>query len=274
MKRSNKHGFTIILVLIFLVGACVMLYPTISDYVNSKTQSRVVADYKELTGKLDDDKSEELLAAAEDYNSRLAKLPSALLQYEQVAGYDELLDISDGIMGFITIDKIGVELPIYHGTSEEVLNIACGHLQGSSLPVGGKSTHAVLSAHRGLPSAKLFTELDKLEVGDTFTVTVIDRVLTYEVDQIRIVLPDEVEELAIKEGEDLCTLFTCTPYGINTHRLLVRGRRVEGESSLPTINVANEAYIIDPIIVAPAAAVPMLLLLLIWLLVRYRKKKS
>ena len=274
MKRSKKHGVTIILVLIFLVGACVMLYPTISDYVNSKTQSRVVADYKELTEKLDDDTSEELLAAAEDYNSRLSKLPSALLQYEQVAGYDELLDISDGIMGFITIDKIGVELPIYHGTSEEVLNIACGHLQGSSLPVGGKSTHAVLSAHRGLPSAKLFTELDKLEVGDTFTVTVIDMVLTYEVDQIRIVLPDEVEELAIKEGEDLCTLFTCTPYGINTHRLLVRGRRVEGESSLPTINVANEAYIIDPIIVAPAAAVPMLLLLLIWLLVRYRKKKS
>ena len=272
----RKHLSTIALVLVLLAGLSLMLYPTVSDWWNSMHQSRAIASYSDTVAELDHSRFDELLAQARAYNETLIGRDGRfVMSEEEQAVYDSLLDVSGtGIMGYVEIPKIDCSLPIYHGTEESVLQIAIGHLEWSSLPVGGESTHCVLSGHRGLPSAKLFTNLDKLQEGDVFMLRVLDEVLTYEVDQIRIVLPDEVEELAIKEGEDLCTLFTCTPYGINTHRLLVRGRRVEGESSLPTINVANEAYIIDPIIVAPAAAVPMLLLLLIWLLVKYRKKKS
>ena len=172
------------------------------------------------------------------------------------------------------VSKIGVELPIYHGTSDGVLQIAAGHLEGTSLPVGGESTHAVISAHRGLPSAKLFTNLDQLEVGDTFTITVLDRVLTYEVDKISIVLPTETDELKIAEGKDYVTLMTCTPYGINTHRLLVRGRRVETPDQYKHLRVTAEALKIEPIIVAPIMALPMLLILLIGMLISTRKPKK
>ena len=223
----KKNRSTIILILIFLVGLSVMLYPTVSDYVNQRHQSRALASYDETVNEMSDADYTAYFEAADAYNQRLAATPNSFFTPEQVSGYDETLDVSGtGIMGYITIPRIGVELPVYHGTSDGVLQVAAGHLEGSSLPVGGAGTHAVISAHRGLPSAKLFTNLDELEAGDTFTITVLDRVLTYEVDRISIVLPTETDLLQPVEGQDYVTLMTCTPYGINTHRLLVRGHRV------------------------------------------------
>lgn len=270
----KKNLSTIILVAIFFVGLSVLLYPTISDYVNSKTQSRAVANYDATVSEMKEEDFDEMFRQAELYNERLAGNPDAFYQPDQIEGYQDLLNIGGtGIMGYVSIEKIKVELPIYHGTDEGVLQIAAGHLEGTSLPTGGEGTHCVLSAHRGLPSAKLFTNIDELEVKDTFNITVLDRTMTYEVDQIRIVEPQEVDELKIVEGEDYCTLLTCTPYGINSHRLLVRGRRIATPDGAK-IFVANEAYKIDPLIVTPIVAAPMLLILLIVLLVKYRKKKE
>jgi sortase A len=274
MKKNRSN---IILILIFLVGLSVMLYPTVSDYVNQKNQSRAVASYSEEVENLSDVDYQAYFDAADDYNRRLAETPDAFYRPEEVSGYTDTLDVSGtGIMGYITISKIGVELPIYHGTSDGVLQVAAGHLEGSSLPVGGAGTHAVISAHRGLPSAKLFTNLDELEVGDTFTITVLDRVLTYEVDQISIVLPTETDLLQSVEGKDYVTLMTCTPYGINTHRLLVRGKRIENAENQKHIRVTADALRIEPIIVAPALAVPMLLVLLVVMLAvpHLRKRKN
>lgn len=271
----KKNLSNIILVFIFLVGLSVLLYPSISDYVNSKTQSRAVANYDSIVSEMPEKNFDEMFAQAEQYNESLRQNPDSFYHPEQLEGYADLLDIGGtGIMGYISIDKIKVELPIYHGTDEGVLQIAAGHLEGTSLPTGGENTHCVLSAHRGLPSAKLFTNLDDLEVGDTFNMTVLNRVLTYEVDQIRIVEPQEVDELKIVDGKDYCTLLTCTPYGINSHRLLVRGKRIATPDGRGQIFVANEAYKIDPLIVTPIAAAPMLLILLIVLLVKYRKRKE
>ncbi len=274
MKKNRSN---IILILIFLVGLSVMLYPTVSDYVNQKNQSRAVASYSEEVENLSDVDYQAYFDAADDYNRRLAETPDAFYRPEEVSGYTDTLDVSGtGIMGYITISKIGVELPIYHGTSDGVLQVAAGHLEGSSLPVGGAGTHAVISAHRGLPSAKLFTNLDELEVGDTFTITVLDRVLTYEVDQISIVLPTETDLLQPVEGKDYVTLMTCTPYGINTHRLLVRGKRIENAENQKHIRVTADALRIEPIIVAPALAVPMLLVMLVVMLAvpHLRKRKN
>ena len=267
----KKHLSSIILILVFFTGLSVLLYPSISDYHNSKIQSRAIVDYESvLTGLKTEDYSA-LFEAADAYNAAIRKIAFPLMYHDEVEGYDDLLNVSGtGIIGYISIDKIKVELPIYHGTSDEVLNVAAGHLEGTSLPVGGESTHAALSAHRGLPGAKLFTNLDKMEVGDTFLLTVLDRVLTYEVDQILIVNPDEVESLYVIEGEDHCTLVTCTPYGINSHRLLVRGTRIETLAPKPQIFVSSDAFVIDPYIVTPIVAAPMLLALLIWLLIKYR----
>ena len=274
MKKNRSN---IILILIFLVGLSVMLYPTVSDYINQKNQSRAVASYSEEVENLSDVDYQAYFDAADDYNRRLAETPDAFYRPEEVSGYTDTLDVSGtGIMGYITIPKIGVELPVYHGTSDGVLQVAAGHLEGSSLPVGGAGTHAVISAHRGLPSAKLFTNLDELEVGDTFTITVLDRVLTYEVDQISIVLPTETDFLQPVEGKDYVTLMTCTPYGINTHRLLVRGKRIENAENQKHIRVTADALRIEPIIVAPALAVPMLLVLLVVMLAvpHLRKRKN
>ena len=274
MKKNRSN---IILILIFLVGLSVMLYPTVSDYINQKNQSRAVASYSEEVENLSDVDYQAYFDAADDYNRRLAETPDAFYRPEEVSGYTDILDVSGtGIMGYITIPKIGVELPVYHGTSDGVLQVAAGHLEGSSLPVGGAGTHAVISAHRGLPSAKLFTNLDELEVGDTFTITVLDRVLTYEVDQISIVLPTETDLLQPVEGKDYVTLMTCTPYGINTHRLLVRGKRIENAENQKHIRVTADALRIEPIIVAPALAVPMLLVMLVVMLAvpHLRKRKN
>jgi len=265
---------TILLVLIFFLGLSVMLYPSVSNWWNSRVQSKAITEYEAVFAQTSKEENEALFQAADDYNARLLQISYPFMYYDQVTGYDDCLDPGgNGVMGYITIEKIGVELPIYHGVSEPVLNVAVGHLPGSSLPTGGEGNHAVLSAHRGLPSAKLFSDLDKLAVGDTFVITVMDRVLTYQVDQVLTVLPEDVEALAPVEGEDYCTLVTCTPYGINSHRLLVRGTRVETVQERPQIYVANDAYRIDPIIVAPVMAAPMLLVLLVGLLIKYRKKK-
>lgn len=269
----KKHLSTIILVFVFLVGLSVVLYPTVSDYWNSRTQTRAIAAYQDSMKDMKPEDYTAYFEAAEDYNNRLRETPGAFTDPSLVAGYEDTLDISGtGVMGYITIEKIGVELPIYHGTEEGTLQIAAGHLEGSSLPIGGAGTHAVISAHRGLPSAKLFTNLDELEKGDTFTITVMNRVLTYEVDQIAIVEPEDTEKLQIVDGQDYCTLLTCTPYGINIHRLLVRGTRI-ATTEKPQIYVAAEAQRMDPLLVAPLVAVPMLLILLIYLLIRYRRKK-
>lgn len=271
----KKNKSTIILILVFFVGLSVMLYPTISDYVNQRNQSRAVASYAQDVDTMTDADYSAYFDAADAFNAQVAANENALFRPDQLSGYNETLDITGtGIMGYITISKIGVELPIYHGTSDGVLQIAAGHLEGTSLPVGGASTHAVISAHRGLPSAKLFTNLDQLEMGDTFTITVLDRVLTYEVDKISIVLPTETDELKIAEGKDYVTLMTCTPYGINTHRLLVRGHRVETPDQYKRIRVTAEALKIEPIIVAPVMALPMLLILLIGMLISTRKPKK
>lgn len=270
----RKNLSTIILILIFLVGLSVMLYPSVSDAVNRKHQSRAVAGYAEEVEQLSDADYQTYFDAADAYNRQLNTTPNAFYKPDLVSGYAQTLDISGtGIMGYITIPKISVELPIYHGTDEGVLQVAAGHLEGSSLPVGGAGTHAVISAHRGLPSAKLFTNLDELEVGDRFTITVLNRVLTYEVDQISIVLPTEIDLLLPTEGMDYVTLMTCTPYGINTHRLLVRGKRVETTESQKHIRVAADAFRIEPIIVAPILAIPMLLAALVGVLVAPHLRK-
>ena len=271
----KKHSGTILLVLIFFVGLAVMLYPTISDYINQRNQTRVVNSYAQQVDGLSDADYTAYFDAADVFNQEIAADPDALYHADRFSTYSTTLDVTGtGIMGYITIPRIGVELPIYHGTSDAVLQVAAGHLEGTSLPVGGESTHAVISAHRGLPSAKLFTNLDQLEVGDTFTITVLDRVLTYEVDQISIVLPTETDNLKVTEGKYYVTLMTCTPYGINSHRLLVRGRRIETPDKLKHIRVTSEATKIEPIITAPIIALPLLLALLIWLLFSTRKRKS
>ena len=271
----KKNKSTIILILVFFVGLSVMLYPTLSDYVNQLHQSRAVATYAEDVDNLTDADYSAYFEAADAFNAQIAADPDALFHADRFTSYNATLDVTGtGIMGYITIEKIGVELPIYHGTDDSVLQVAAGHLEGTSLPVGGASTHAVISAHRGLPSAKLFTNLDQLEMGDTFTITVLDRVLTYEVDKISIVLPTETDELKIAEGKDYVTLMTCTPYGINTHRLLVRGRRVETPDQYKHLRVTAEALKIEPIIVAPIMALPMLLILLIGMLISTRKPKK
>ena len=270
----RKNLSTIILILIFLVGLSVMLYPSVSDAVNRKHQSRAVAGYAEEVEQLSDADYQTYFDAADAYNRQLNTTPNAFYKPDLVSGYAQTLDISGtGIMGYITIPKISVELPIYHGTDEGVLQVAAGHLEGSSLPVGGAGTHAVISAHRGLPSAKLFTNLDELEVGDRFTITVLDRVLTYEVDQISIVLPTETDQLLPTEGMDYVTLMTCTPYGVNTHRLLVRGKRVETTESQKHIRVAADVFRIKPIIVAAILAIPMLLAALVGVLVAPHLRK-
>lgn len=272
----KKHIPTLILTLVFLTGLSLLLYPTVSDWWNSLHQSRAIVDYARTVENLDTETYERLLSEARAYNETLSGQQNRLvLSDKELDAYNALLDVSGtGMMGYIEIDKIGCSLPIYHGTSESVLQIAVGHIEGTSLPVGGESTHAVISGHRGLPNAKLFSNLDKLTEGDTFLIRILDETLTYEVDQIRIVEPQEVGDLAIEKGKDYCTLVTCTPYGINTHRLLVRGHRIENTEEAEAIRVTSDALQMEPMIVAPMVAAPILLLCLVVLLIKGRRKKG
>ena len=274
MKKKTGSPITLLLILILLAGVSLLLYPTVSDYWNSFHQSRAIASYAEQVANIDDAQCEELWDAARDYNQSLLHRPNDfLLSDEQQEIYKSQLDIGgNGIMGYIEIPMIDVMLPIYHGTKESVLQIAVGHLDWTSLPVGGAGSHCVLSGHRGLPSARLFTDLDKLKVGDVFMLHVLNEILTYEIDQILIVEPQDTDPLLIEPGKDLCTLITCTPYGINSHRMLVRGHRIESQEKPKDIRITADAVRIEPLMVAPIVAVPILLVLLIILLLPKQKK--
>ena len=261
------------MVLMLFVGVCGLLYPSLSQYWNSKTQTRAVENYQAILDSLKVEDYTALFVQAEAYNSELAALDAPLFDYPMLEGYNEILDVTGtGMMGYLAIEKLGVELPLYHGISADVLNVACGHLEGTSFPVGGENVHSVLSAHRGLPHARLFTDLDKMELGDTFRITILDRTVTYQVDQIKVVRPEEIDDVQIIDGEDHCTLLTCTPYGINSHRLLVRGTRIE--NAVPPLYVTSDAYRIDSLVATPVVAAPILLVLFIVLMVKYRKKGS
>ena len=268
-----KKNRTIIMVLFFFVGLLILLYPSISDFYNQKRQSKVIVDYEALLEKYSKKDYTELFEEADKYNQKLASYKVPYLSYKKIENYNEILDVNEtGMMGYISIDKIKVELPIYHGTSEQVLSVAVGHLEGSSFPVGGKGTHSVLSAHRGLPSSKLFTDLNKLEIGDIFTITILDRLITYEVDQIEIVEPSDLKKLEIDPEKDYVTLMTCTPYGINTHRLLVRGTRIENAKE--KIYITTEAFKISNLIVTPLVALPIIFLLLLIIIFKPMEKNQ
>lgn len=268
----KRHLSTMILILVMLAGLSLLLYPTVSDWWNSMHQSRAIATYTDTVSGMDRGAYDALWSEAAAYNAELAQREfSFQLTEEELECYNGVLNVTgDGIMGYIDIPAIDVSLPLYHGTSDAVLQTGIGHIEGSSLPVGGKGSHCVLSGHRGLPSARLFTDLDKLVTGDVFLLQVLDATLTYQVDEIHIVLPHEVDTLAISEGEDLCTLVTCTPYGINSHRLLVRGHRIETET-ISQARVTADAMQIEPMLVAPMVAAPILLLLLIGLFLPKRR---
>ncbi len=270
----KKHLSTIFLVLILFLGVAILLYPTVSDYWNSFHQSRAIASYIEQIENIDPADYEAEWEKARAYNAELLKKPNRFkLSEEEYAEYESLLNLTgSGIMGYIEIPKINCTLPIYHGTDEAVLQIAVGHIEGTSLPTGDPGTHTVLSGHRGLPSAKLFTDLDQMEEGDLFVIRVLEEIMTYEVDQILIVLPEEMDGLAIDPEQDYCTLVTCTPYGINSHRLLVRGHRTENQEMETIIKVVADATQVKPILVAPCLALPLLLVLLIWMMASTRRK--
>lgn len=271
---KKKHISTIIIALIFLAGLGFLLYPTVSNLWNRAHQSRAIATYTRQVEKLDDSQNKEMLKAARKYNkSLLKKSDHWKLSKKDKKKYESLLDVSGtGIMGYIEVPKIDCSLPIYHGTDEGALQIAIGHLEGSSLPVGGKSTHCVLSGHRGLPSARLFTDLDQMEEGDVFVLNVLGRKLAYEVDQIKVVLPDEMSDLEIVQGKDLCTLVTCTPYGINTHRLLVRGHRTKYIEET-VVQVQKEAEKKETGIWLLAGGGAVFLIIIIIVVVKRRRKR-
>ena len=272
-QKKKKRGpsiSTIVLVIILLAGVGILLYPSVSDWWNSMHTTRAIAGYVTAVEDMSGQEKEAMLEAAKAYNERLANGVNFTLTEEEYEEYESLLNIGGtGIMGYVQISAIGVNLPIYHSVDESVLQIAIGHIPGSSLPVGGERTHAILSGHRGLPSAKLFSDLDQMVEGDTFTVNIMDQTTTYMVDQIRIVLPEETDELAIRDGRDYCTLVTCTPYGINTHRMLVRGRRIDNIAG--EVVVVAEAVRIPTYVVIPAVGVPLLFILLVIMLIYYRR---
>ena len=274
MKKKNNLS-TVILIILLVAGLSLLLYPSVANWWNSKVSSYAVSRYEQELAVIDEEKYQELWQSAWNYNRELVQRTNQFaLTPEQKVQYGELLNISgNGMMGYIEIPSIQVTLPVYHGTSEVTLQTAVGHLEWTSLPTGGESTHCVLSGHRGLPSAKLFTDLDKVKVGDLFILHVLDEALTYEVDQIVIVYPEEAEELMLQEGKDLVTLVTCTPYGVNSHRLLVRGHRVETNGEAVKIRVTADAMIVEKLIVAPFLLVPMLLLFLVVISIPKKNKR-
>lgn len=273
-NSAMKKLSTVLLIATFVAGLSLLLYPTVSNYWNTLHASRAVATYVDAVQNMGEDKRREMLQKAIDYNKSLTSDNQRLtISSARRQEYESILDVDgNGMIGYIEIPNVNITLPVYHGTNDDVLQIAVGHLDWTSLPVGGTSTHCVLSGHRGLPSAKLFTNLDQVKEGDTFVIRVLDEVLTYEVDQIRIVEPAAVDDLMIENGKDYCTLVTCTPYGVNSHRLLVRGHRVENESE--SIRVTSEAIQIEPLIVAPAIAIPTLIIIFVMLIASSNKKKK
>lgn len=275
--KKNKR-VSILLIIVFFAGLFLLLYPVVSDYWNSLYQSRAISSYVDVVTEMDDDSYEDMWKQAQAYNAALQGNPNRFQpSEEQRKNGEKLLDVTgNGIIGYVEIPSIDVMLPVYHGTDEEVLQVAIGHVEGSSLPIGGAGTHCVISGHRGLPSSRLFTDLDQLAEGDIFILRVLDETLTYEVDQIRIVEPEDISLLGIEEGKDFCTLVTCTPYGVNSHRLLVRGHRVENQQTFQTLRVTADAMLVDARLVAPILAIPILLVLVLLVALRplMRKRKS
>ena len=273
----KKFG-NLILVLIMLIGVGLLVYPTFSDWWNSFHQTRAIAGYTAAVANMDREEFDRMWAEAEAFNTYLSQKSGRFnLSEQELETYNSILDVTGtGIMGYIDIPSIKISLPVYHGTDEAILQIAIGHIIGTSFPIGGEGSHCAVSGHRGLPSAKLFTDIDKLQAGDKFLLQVLDRTLTYEVDQIRIVLPQELQDLEIDPYSDYCTLITCTPYGVNTHRLLVRGHRVDNDNTDAT-RVTADAMRFEPVIVAPLVAAPILFILLIYVLIstsRWNKRRT
>ena len=274
MKRWIRNNLiTVLMVCGMMTGIFLLLYPSVANYWNSFHQSRAIASYSEAVSRMDKKDYKAIMDSAREYNKNLAETGMRwTLTDAQRAEYEKQLAVEGSeVIGFVSIPKFHIKCPIYHGTDEAVLQVAVGHLEASSLPVGGKNTHTLISGHRGLPSARLFTDIDKIKEGDTWTITVLNETLTYECDQIRIVLPDDLSDLTIEEGKDLCTLITCTPYGINTHRLLVRGHRVPNANG--SADITADAIQIEPIYIAPFLAIPVIVLLIILLLISTRKAK-
>jgi len=273
----KKFG-NLILVLIMLIGVGLLVYPTFSDWWNSFHQTRAIAGYTAAVANMDREEFDRMWAEAEAFNTYLSQKSGRFnLSEQELETYNSILDVTGTwIMGYIDIPSIKISLPVYHGTDEAILQIAIGHIIGTSFPIGGEGSHCAVSGHRGLPSAKLFTDIDKLQAGDKFLLQVLDRTLTYEVDQIRIVLPQELQDLEIDPYSDYCTLITCTPYGVNTHRLLVRGHRVDNDNTDAT-RVTADAMRFEPVIVAPLVAAPILFILLIYVLIstsRWNKRRT
>lgn len=271
----KKHISTIILVMMFLLGLGIVLYPTVSDFINTRNQIKTIENYEEAVNRIDTYDLQKMKGEAASYNQKIASMGQPnFIEPPYHEEYEKALNISgDGVMGYITIPCIGVKLPIYHGTSDAVLQIATGHIEGSSLPIGGADTHCIISGHRGLPSANLFTHLDRVKVGDSFNISVLGEVHTYEVDKIDIVEPADVSRLNIEKGQDYVTLVTCTPYGINTHRLLVRGKRV-ATKNLDSEFVNADAYPLDKITVTVVSSIPLAIVILIGMRIHYRRKKA
>lgn len=268
----NKRN-TIIMIVLFFIGLLTLFYPTLSNYYNEKMGSKTIYNYESILNSYDTNKFKQIKKDAINYNKKLSKLKEPLLDYDDLKNYNKVLNVNnEGMIGYLSIDKIRVEIPIYHGTNNDTLNSFVGHIEGTSLPIGGKGTHSVLSAHRGLPSAKLFSDLDRLELGDTFKITVLDEVLTYEVDKISIVKPNNSKELKIDKNNDYVTLLTCTPYGINTHRLLVRGKRVD--NNINKIYITTEGFKLNKLIVIPILTLPIIILLILIIIIKPVKKNN
>lgn len=270
MKRKKIN---LVLIVVFILGLIILLYPFITQYFNAKVQSKAITSYGKMLENIEVEDYDELFEKGRNYNKQLSKLSFPLVEYKKVNGYNKLFNVNkSGMMGYITIDKINVELPIYHGTNSSVLNQAVGHMEGTSLPIGGDGTHSVLSAHSGLPTAKLFTNLGRLEINDIFTITILNQTLTYQIDEIRIVEPNDVSHLKIVPSKDLVTLITCTPYGINTHRLLVRGIRISNIVEKKIV-ISSDAYQIDKLLVTLIISMPILLSLIIFVIFKPVKRK-
>ena len=268
----NRKILKIVLFITFVIGVFILLYPFISQYWNSKVQSKRVIDYKRNLEKMEIEDYSNMFEEADNYNRELYRLDYPFIEYKKLSNYNNIININnDGMIGYIHIDKLNLELPIYHGTGSSILNMAVGHLEGSSFPVGGESTHSVLAAHRGLPSSELFTNIVKLEIGDIFTIVVFDRIMKYQIDNIVIVEPNDISKLQIIPGKDYVTLLTCTPYGLNFHRLLVRGIRIEINKE-KNIAVTSEASRIDRNIVTMIIMMPLLIILVLYILLKPSKK--
>ena len=271
-RLMKKVIFYISIALIFLIGLSVLLYPTVSNYFNSRSQSRVVTQYLSDAVSLDKEDTEALLEAAREYNRSLFGKPNRFLpSEEEMAEYYELLNTGRDVMGVLVIDKLNLRLPIYHGTSEGSLQVGLGHWPGSSLPIGGTGTHSVIAGHRGLPSSTLLTNLDKMAEGDIFELYILSETLTYQVDFIQVVEPDQIQALEIDPEMDYCTLLTCTPYGVNSHRLLVRGRRITGLESTAVEIIYRDARRLNRITEIIIFIIPVFLALAIYVILKCGK---